>query len=225
MIRTLVADDDFMVASLHRSYTEEVAGFSVVGEAHSGQEVLRLARQLQPDLVLLDLYLPDIHGLQIVQQLQAHEPAPDVIVITAARDAATVQRAMQTGALHYIVKPFSLATFREKLERYAAWRAELSRLGSADQRAVDRLYSVLRPADAASLPKGLSAATLELVESVLREATADLSAAEVARAAGVSRVTARRYLQHLARTGKVTLTLRYGTAGRPEHRYTTGAAP
>jgi two-component system CitB family response regulator len=228
MIRTLIVDDDFRVAAIHRSFTERVEGFSVVGEAHTGAAALEQASRLRPDLVLLDIYLPDMAGLEVARRLgEPGHPAVDVIAVTAARDAATVHAAIQGGALHYLVKPFTFATFREKLDRYAAWRVQLGLVGLADQRDVDRLYGVLRAQGSPMLPKGLSGTTLDLVQHVLRGAGGDLSATDVAAAAGVSRVTARRYLDHLRATGRVELRLQYGNAGRPEHRYrlAAGALP
>lgn len=126
---------------------------------------------------------------------------------------------MQGGALHYLVKPFTFATFREKLERYATWRAQLERVGEADQAEIDRLYGLLHPEGGSAVPKGLSQATLGSVQQVLDGAEGGLSAKEVAALVGVSRVTARRYLEHLCRSGHAELRMRYAAAGRPEHRY------
>lgn len=220
MIRTLVVDDDVMAASIHRSYTERVAGFAVVGEAYNGAEALHAARQLRPDLVLLDIYLPDMSGLDVIRRLREPDrPQIDVIAITAAKDVDTLRAAMQGGVVHYLVKPFLFNTFRERLERYATLRARLARTPHADQEEVDRLYSLLRAHGTGGLPKGISAPTLSRVAAVVREAGDELSAADVADRAGVSRGTARRYLEYLASSGALELTLRYGTTGRPEHLY------
>ncbi len=116
MIRTLVVDDDYMAASVHRSYTERIHGFEVVGEAHTGRETIELARRLRPDLILLDIYLPDISGLDVIRALREPGSAPvDVIAITSAKDVDTLRRAMQGGVIHYLVKPFFFDTFRERL--------------------------------------------------------------------------------------------------------------
>lgn len=219
MIRTLIVEDDYRIATIHRTFTEQIAGFEVVAEARSGAEALTLAERLRPDLVLLDIYLPDGSGIDVLRALHGpgHHPV-DVIAITAAKDVDTLRAALQGGVIHYLVKPFQLNAFREKLESYAALRARLADLGEVEQGDVDRLYALLR-SSVASLPKGFSAATLDLVVRALREDEIDSSASDVARRAGLSRVTSRRYLDHLERTGVVELTLRYGMAGRPEHRY------
>jgi response regulator of citrate/malate metabolism len=220
MIRTLVVDDDYMAASVHRSYVERIAGFEVVGEAHSGREAIDAVRHVRPDLVLLDIYLPDISGLEVLRTLrEPGSPPVDVIAITSAKDVDTLRSAMQGGVIHYLVKPFFFDTFRERLEKYAALRARMSRVREADQVEIDRLYSLLRAQGGGGLPKGISAPTLALVLDVVGDAEEELTAAEVADKAGISRGTARRYLEFLASSGSLELTLRYGSTGRPEHLY------
>ncbi len=220
MIDVLVVDDDFMVARIHRGYVDRLEGFRVVGEAHTGTAALQAVAELKPHLVLLDVYLPDRSGLDVLRTLRA-EPATnvDVIVITAARDVETVKAAMHGGVANYLVKPFTFATFADRLRRYADARKEMDLPGELAQDDVDRVFAVVRRPGAVVLPKGLSAATSALVVTVLKQADADLSAAETAERAGISRVSARRYLEHLRDTGQATQTLRYGSSGRPEHRF------
>jgi len=224
VIDVLVVDDDFMSASVHRAYTERVAGFSVVGEAHTGAEALLLVDRLQPQLVLLDIYLPDISGLDVIRRLRARQAPVDVIAVTAAKDVDTLRAAMQGGVVQYLVKPFLFDTFRDRLERYAALRGRLERLGEASQQDIDHLFSLLRAQGRGGLPKGISAPTLALVLDSVRRAAAGITAVDVAERAGVSRGTARRYLEYLEKTGAVELTLRYGTTGRPEHLYSWAGA-
>jgi response regulator of citrate/malate metabolism len=220
VIRTLVVDDDYMAASVHRAYVERIVGFSVVGEAHTGAEALDLVARLKPDLVLLDIYLPDMSGLEVLRRLRERDAAPvDVIAITSAKDVDTLRRAMQGGVIQYLVKPFFFDTFRERLERYAALRTRMTRMREADQHEIDKLYALLRTQGTARLPKGISPPTLTSVVHVVREAPGEVSATDVASEAGISRGTARRYLEFLAESGSVELTLRYGATGRPEHLY------
>ena len=220
MIGVLVVDDDFMVARVHRGYVDRVPGFRVLGEAHTGEEALRLVEELRPDLVLLDVYLPDLSGIEVLRRVRSGPgPSPDVIVVTAARDVDTVRAAMQGGVVNYLVKPFSLATLVERLRRYEEGRRSLPAAGELAQDDVDRAFSLVRRTGAPALPKGLSSTTCALVAEVLQEAEGDLSAVEAAERVGISRVSARRYLEHLCTTGQATQRPRYGSAGRPEHRY------
>jgi response regulator of citrate/malate metabolism len=219
VIRTLIVDDDLHVAEVHRAFAERVGGVEVVGLAHTAAQALELIDLLSPDLVLLDVYLPDRSGIDVLRQLREEGRPADVIAITAAKDVETLRAALQGGVVHYLVKPFQFNAFREKLESYAAARARLAQARELDQSEVDRVVGLLRTEGAVDLPKGLSAATLELVARSLRSTAADVSAADVARVTGLSRVTARRYLDHLVRSGTVELAMRYGSTGRPEHRY------
>lgn len=218
----LVVDDDFAVAALHRRFVELHGGFLVAGVAHDGATALRLARETDPDLVLLDVYLPDMTGLELLTRLRARGRPVDVIAITAARELETVRAAMAGGVLHYLVKPFSAEVLAERLDHYLRYRAEVLRTGERlDQDQVDRLLSTPRrqAADATALPKGLSRATMDAVRSVLAGWEGTASAQEVAAAVGVSRVSARRYLEHLVTCASARLEPRYGATGRPENRY------
>jgi response regulator of citrate/malate metabolism len=217
MIRTIVVDDDFRVAEIHRLYVEQVRGFEVVGVAHTGAEAFDITARQRPDLLLLDIYLPDMSGLDVLRRIRDQRMPVDVIVITAAKDVPTLRAAVHGGSLYYLIKPFTFAALRERLESYAAVANRLRNVAEASQADADALYVARGTGD--ELPKGLSTATREVVLDVLRAGSAPLPASEVARIAGLSRVTARRYLDHLARVGLVELTLQYGSRGRPEHRY------
>jgi response regulator of citrate/malate metabolism len=226
VIRTLVVDDDFMAASVHREFTERVPGFEVVGEATTGADALRLIGRLQPDLVLLDVYLPDLSGIEVLRRVRATAQARvDVIAITSAKDVGVLREAMHLGVVHYIVKPFTFTTLRERLETYATLKKHLDDLEEAAQPEVDRLFKLLRTRDShESLPKGISAPTLAHVVRILRQSGTGLSSAELAARANLSQGIARRYLRFLADSGTVRLTLRYAPAGRPEHIYHWDAA-
>lgn len=220
-IDVLVVDDDFRVAALHADLVGRVDGFRVVGTAHTGSAALDSARQHRPDLVLLDLYLPDEDGLSVLHKLRAGPgPHPDVIAITAARDLPSIRTAMQRGVVQYLVKPFPFRTLVERLEAYRALWEQARAGGDVGQQEVDRLFGLMRGTPGASqLPKGLSEPTMALVRAEFAEPGADYSAAEIADRIGVSRATAQRYLSLLVRAGALELSLRYGSAGRPEHRY------
>ncbi|MEU9208203.1 response regulator [Streptomyces sp. NPDC048415] len=220
MIEVLVVDDDTRVARVNAAYVEKVPGFHVAGEAHSAAEALRRMEALPHlDLVLLDHYLPDETGLAVVQEMRRRGHQTDVIMVTAARDISTVQAAMRQGALQYLVKPFAFAGLRAKLEAYADLRRTLDSGGEAEQSEVDRIFGALSASAEPDLPKGHSPPTAELVRRALVNAEGPLSAQEVAEETGLSRQTAQRYLKLLERTGRARLTLKYGDAGRPEHRY------
>jgi response regulator of citrate/malate metabolism len=220
MIRTLIVEDDALVAEVHASYVERVPGFVVAGVAHRATEALEILASRPVDLVLLDFHLPDVKGLEMLRALRARSRAPvDVIAVTAARDAESIRQAIAQGVTQYLVKPFAFATFADKLERYARYRAGVEGAAEATQADVDALLGTLRGSAERTLPKGLNATTLDNVRAALRDAGEPLTASEVAGRCGLSRVTARRYLEHLAVEGAVDLSMRYGGTGRPEHLY------
>jgi response regulator of citrate/malate metabolism len=231
MIRVVVVDDDFMVAKVHTVFVERTPGFTVVGSAHSGAAALSAAAKLQPDLLLLDVYLPDMTGLQVLKELRAApgpESAVDVLVITAAQDADTVRTALRGGVSGYLIKPFEYVDLRSRLEGIAEARQRLQRLGgdsdeSARQEDVDRLFRAApRLQEPPALPKRVAAETNALVQKALEDAGPDgLSARECAERTGLSRVSARRYLEYLTQVGRAEVQSRYGGAGRPERRFKT----
>jgi len=224
-VRVLVVDDDVSVALVHRGFVETLPGFVVCGTVHRGGEVLPAVRSTRADLVLLDIHLPDESGLDVLRRLRASASTVDVIAITAAREVETVHEAMAGGVLHYLVKPFSLATFTERMRAYSAHRSDLSRHRRTPERLhqdeVDRLLQARQQTlSTSALPKGLSPRTLDVVVASLRQAgDADVSAAELALTCGIARVSVRRYLEHLERVGLATVHPRYGRAGRPENGY------
>ena len=221
-VRVLVVEDEPRVAQAHAEYVGRVPGFEVVGTVHSATAALHHLTERGPvDLVLLDMHLPDGHGLRLLQRLRANGHLCDVIAVTAARDVAVVRGAVAQGVVLYLLKPFTFATFRAKLEQYADYRTAL---GSAPdqvvQDEVDQLLDALRVGTGrAILPKGLSPERLKDVTDRLRAASGGLSASELGERAGTSRVTARRYLEHLADAGVAERSLRHGGSGRPEVEY------
>jgi len=228
-LTVLVVEDDFMVASIHTRFVERVAGFRVVGVAATGSQALDETARLSPDVLLLDVHLPDFSGIDLLRRLRGRGDDVDVIVITAAREADTVRAAAAGGAAHYLVKPFPFEDLAARLDDVRRAREALARIqsvqrDSADstpredvQAGIDAVFSH-HGTSRESLPKGLSPETARGVLQALQDA-GELSAAECAAAVGISRVSARRYLEHFAGTGRAGVRLNYGTAGRPERRY------
>ena len=232
-IRTLIIDDDVAVAGIHHGFLLARGGFEVLAMAHTGQHGLDLAADLKPELVLLDIHLPDMTGLEVLHRLRTRQDDVDVLVITASRELDTVRGAMAGGVLNYLVKPFTSQALNDRLDEYLLLRRELAAglvAGPLDQDHIDRLVAPSRRtvpeaaaeavgAAAARLPKGLSRPTLDAVIEALGASPEDVSAAGMALQLGLSRVSARRYLEYLVAQGSVRLTPRYGAAGRPENRY------
>jgi response regulator of citrate/malate metabolism len=220
-IGVLIVEDEPVAADAHVAYVGRVRGFGVRGKAHDGAEAIRQLGDPSSgiDLVLLDLYLPDMHGLDVVRAMRTAGHRADVIAVTSARDLEVVRAAVSQGIVQYLLKPFTFAALREKLERYSAYRQQLAGDVAISQHEVDRVLATLRGSDSGSLPKGMSPQSLDAVVMVLRPSSDGLSATEVAGVLGASRVTARRYLEFLADSALVVRRSRYGSAGRPEVEY------
>ncbi|WP_353816695.1 response regulator [Agromyces sp. SYSU T00266] len=221
-IRVVIIDDDFAVAQVNRAFVDAQPGFTVVAEAHTGAAALEAIERHRPQLVLLDVYLPDLGGLDVLRRLRAAGDDVEVIAVTAARDLDTVRQARLLGVRHYLVKPFSGASLVDRLDDVrrgiAAERAAPA--GALDQHGVDRILGgTTATMRRVALPKGLSQVSLDRVAAGLAARGTDASAAEIAEALGMSRVSARRYLEHLVVSGAAEVAPRYGSAGRPEHRY------
>lgn len=214
MIRVLVVEDDFRVAAVHVAFTERVPGFQVVGTARTRAEARQALETHHPDLVLLDRYLPDASGLELLAEAEA-----DVIVLTAATDTATVRAALGGGALNYLIKPFTAEQLADRLGAYARYRSALAGTDPIRQADIDRAVRLLHERDRTPTVKGHSPVTATLVADALRAAATPRSAADVAAELGIARATAQRYLAALADSGRASMALRYGSTGRPEHLY------
>ncbi|MET3805902.1 response regulator of citrate/malate metabolism [Nakamurella sp. UYEF19] len=225
MISVLVVDDDPIACSSHVAYVDRVPGFRAVASAVTAAAAIRRLSQTDGpviDLILLDMNLPDRHGLEIIRALRAGRHPADVIAVTSARELETVRAAISSGVVQYLLKPFAFATLRERLERYAAYRQSVlgNTAGSpgrpataAGQSEVDALLGTLR-APGTAVPAGLLGQTVAATARALQSA-GELSAPQLAESLGTSRVTARRYLEHLVEIGTATREHRYGGAGRP----------
>ncbi|WP_235529667.1 response regulator [Nocardioides sp. Soil774] len=227
-IRVLVVDDDFMVAKVHRGYVSSAPGFTVVGVAATAAQAVQAVADLAPDLVLLDLYLPDSTVEDLLDAMLAPGLGCDVMVLSAANDLSTVRAAFQGGAVQYLIKPFGRDDLVARLADYRRRRESLDGAVRADgtvaQVAVDELFGRSGgPTREQPLPKGLAGPTLRLVVGALREASGprggSISATECGERVGLARVSARRYLEHLVETGAAVVEHRYGGSGRPERRY------
>jgi response regulator of citrate/malate metabolism len=213
--RVVIVDDDFMVRSIHHAYVTELPGYEVVGMAANGAEAIELIETQTPHLVLLDVHLPDMTGIDVLAELRRRRNYVAVIIVTAERHVEFVRSALRGGASQYLVKPFSAAELHARLKAYARSQGQLEGFAGgrvSDQESIDQVFS--RPdARQTALPKGLSGQSLDLVRNALVE-HGELSASECADRTGMARVSTRRYLEYLAGTGEAQMRLQYG-AGRP----------
>lgn len=235
VFKVVLIEDDPMVQEVNKQFIEQVQGFQVVGVAGNGNDGLQLVRELSPNLVFLDVFMPSLGGIETLQRLRTMALPVDVVAVTAAKDAETIRTMLRHGAFDYIIKPFKLERVKQTLERYRlqhdAWtevpltQDDLDRLlHTAGASGYTVNAGALQTKDVLTyeqddLPKGLNAVTLNQVLHATRLHDGGLSAEEAAAAVGIARVTARRYLDYLEKTGHVKLEINYGGVGRPVNRY------
>jgi response regulator of citrate/malate metabolism len=219
VIRVLVVEDEPVAAEAHRAYVDRTPGFSTAAVAGTGAQALAVLSRIPVELVLLDMNLPDAHGIDLCRRIRGSGAEVDVLAVTSARELSTVRAAASHGVVGYLLKPFTYPALRDRLLAYADYRELVARGGDAvGQSEIDRALDAVRPTGPAPLPKGMGRETLDAVVAAVRRADG-LSAGETAELIGASRITARRYLEYLADTGLVDRTPRYGAAGRPELEY------
>lgn len=217
--KTLLIEDDPMVQEVNREFIEKVDGFKVIDVASNGVEGIQKTKETHPDLVILDIYMPGQDGTEVLHQIRKENLPVDIIVVTAANDMETVRNVLQHGAIDYIVKPFKFARIKQALDSYRTFRHKLKNQDSLSQDTLDRILYPNQPENQKELPKGLNPVTVKQVMLFLMKEATLVSAEEVAEGVGIARVTARRYLDYLEKTGELKIDIRYGGVGRPVNRY------
>ncbi|MFC7062392.1 response regulator [Halobacillus seohaensis] len=219
VIDVLLIEDDPMVQEVNRQFIEKVPNFKVVDIASDGKEGMQLAEKLSPHLIMLDIYMPGNDGVETLKQIRKQAFDIDVIVITAATDKETIRAMFQNGAIDYIIKPFKFERLQQSLMNYRTFQSQMSGNGDLQQQQIDEVIGNQLEDEVKELPKGLNQQTLEQITHFLYENLAALSAEQVADGIGIARVTARRYLDYLQKTGEVDIDIQYGSIGRPVNRY------
>ncbi|MDJ0882087.1 MAG: response regulator [Gammaproteobacteria bacterium] len=224
LIRIVIAEDDARIAEIQQRFVEQVEGFEVLGLSHSLEQTAQMVEILQPDLLLLDIHFQDGNGLDFLKNLREQDQHTDVILMTAARDIETLKSAMHGGIFDYIVKPLVFERIQDSLQRYQQHRQQLNSLQQVDQKTIDALLPRGGTSSSASnlddrLPKGIDELTLTKVRDLFTELEHSLGASTVGETLGVSRTTARRYLEYLVSSGELVVDVNYGGVGRPERYY------
>lgn len=220
-----MVEDDPRVAEVNRRFLEKVEGFQLIGIAHTGEEAKDWLAGMKPQLVLLDVYLPDLKGVDLVRYIRQHHMPTDVIMITAAGEIDVVQDSLRGGVFDYLVKPVLFQRFKQSLEKYRQHVKTLASHQKLDQLQLDQLLghqkeSQMNSPSLSMLPKGIDPVTLEkVVQTVTAHLQEGLTAEQVGMEMGASRTTARRYLEYLVSMGRLRADLSYGTIGRPERKY------
>jgi two-component system CitB family response regulator len=223
-IEVLIVEDDLRIAEIHRRFVEKIEGFQVMGIAVNESQAKEQVEILQPDLILLDIFFPDMSGLDFLHYVQQHCNHTDVIMITAAKEVEMVSEAIRGGVFDFIIKPAVFDRFVKTLQEYTSFHRQLQALqrdkSLITQQEIDNLLGrSVTGKTKASLPKGIDKLTLDKILLVIKEIEEGLTAEQVGKEVGVSRTTARRYLEYVVSQGEVMADLSYGMVGRPERIY------
>ena len=219
MYRVVIVEDDPMVSFLNRTYTEQDPRFQVVQTFTDGRAALGWLLQNPADLLILDVYMPGLTGMELLQRLRAQQVETDALMVTAANDARTVDSLLKLGVVDYLVKPFTMERFQQGLDTFCLHREAVAG-DQVSQDRLDRIFAPAAPAADRGIPKGLQESTLELVRSCLRTAPPQgLPSDALAQKTGLSTVTVRRYVNFLVSRGEAVRTVNYDTGGRPCRLY------
>jgi response regulator of citrate/malate metabolism len=226
LINVMIIEDDETTINIYKKFVQKVDGFHIIASASTGKQALDLLNVFTPDLILLDVYLPDIKGTDLLWEIRKEVRSVDVIMITAANDVHTVSEAIRGGAFSYMMKPIMINQFLSTLEQYKKTRDKLSHSAVMEQGDVNRFFGIKNSGSGANhleqpdeLPKGIDKHTLKKVRTQMKKMTGSINAEETAKAIGASNSTVRRYLEYLVAREEAEVDIIYGTIGRPERRY------
>lgn len=217
MINVIIVEDDPMVLEVNKEFLKRNDFFNLMDCAETGEKALQKIGEKQPDLVLLDIFLPDMSGIDVLREIRTREIPTDAIMITAARDVKTVHQIFRYGAVDYLVKPFRYERFKQALETYIIMWKKFNQLDMVSQEDIDE-WNERKETDE-TLPKGLSEVTMRQVLMAVFEQEKPVTSEQLASKLGMARVTVRRYLDYLEKTNKIQMRVEYGRVGRPSNYY------
>lgn len=223
----IIAEDEEDIALFHKVMAEKNGNFRISTIATTISEAKESLSVLKPDIILLDVYFPDGNGIDLIKWIRSENIDTDVLLITAAKESASVEKALKLGIFDYLIKPFMIERFQRSLDAYINYKSELSDGGNLSQHKIDNLMKinniaspeVIRNEQYNNLPKGIDKMTLDKIQQTLETLDDFATASEIGEKAGLNRTTARRYLEFLVSRHTVTVDVTYGTVGRPEKRY------
>ncbi|WP_455663265.1 response regulator [Pradoshia sp.] len=219
-LNVAIAEDDFRIAQIHEEFLAQIKGAHLVGKAMNAAETMNLLEKQPVNLLLLDIYMPDKLGTELLIELREKHPAVDIILITAAKEKEYVMEGLKFGVEHFLIKPVSMELFVETIERYKERKQFLNSLSELDQEVINRVFKNRKDKQVREeLPAGIDYLTLRKVSEILQKEKKGLTSDMVGEKMGASRTTARRYLEYLVKIGEVEVEQAYGGVGRPERNY------
>lgn len=220
MINVLIVEDDPMVAELNKRYVESVPGFKVAATLFNGIDALKLLKQKKIDLLILDIYMPRLDGITLLEEMRKNLIETDVILVTAAKEVGEIDKALKLGAVDYLIKPFDSDRIKKSLNNYLHRYNLIQSKDILKQEDIDKITNLIGNARGNEMEKGLHRNTLRKIKEFMdRNNKRFLTSEEISEKTGLSKVTVRRYLEFLASKGEVATDIEYGSIGRPCYLY------
>lgn len=217
--KVLIVDDDPMVAMINEQYVCKNKQFKVVGSCRNGQDALTFLEKNPVDLVIMDVYMPDMDGLETLKNIRQKKIQTEVIMVTAANDVATLEDTMHLGVIDFLIKPFAYERFQIALEKFISNRNAFRESPVLNQSSVDSIITNAQKVSGKEYPKGIQEKTLGLIRDYFEKNSGWLSGEIIAENVGLSSVTIRRYMNFLVGSGEVEESINYETGGRPSMLY------
>lgn len=215
-MKILIIEDDPMVAMIHKEYFKRKEISNDLNHVSTLEEAKEFLENSDTDLIILDNYLADGQGIEFLPELKGYP----IIMITAANDVQTVEAALTNGVVDYLVKPFTYERFSQAIDKVQDYMKLLSKEKINQDLIDDYLNSGRVEEEEDSLPKGLSRITLKKVLENIKEQETGFTTQQVADALDISRITIRKYLNHLVNINVLSEDAEYYTSGRPVSVFT-----
>ena len=219
-IKILIVEDELLLAEMHAEYIKAYPACDKVWLAGNLAEARKMIEYMKPDLILLDNYLPDGKGIDLVHELLQERNSADIVFTTAASDMETVSEAIRLGVFDYLVKPIAYERLGQTLDRYIQRKSVLQGANKTNQSQIDDMFNTYaRGESKEELPTGIDAITLDKVLALFAVPDAEYTAESIAETIKLSRTTARRYLEYCLAQRKIEAEIEYGKVGRPQRIY------
>ena len=216
MYEVVIVEDDPMVAMINKQYVNQNLHFHVAAVCRDGASAMEYMKDHTVHLVILDVFMPQLNGMEVLRWIRLQKLPVEVIMVTAANDSATLDEALHLGIIDYLVKPFVNARFQTALKKFMTQRSAFQDLSSLNQQNIDYIMESTHRRSADLTPKGIQDKTMETICRYMQEnADKELTSEEIADKVGLSRVTVRRYMNHLLEKGNIAGRMNYETGGRP----------